>query len=97
MTEKTVYIAFDGKEFEDHNECERYESKELQNKYGKDLLVYDENGELIWECPNCKNRDHSKMNVARRTCGYIGSNFWNDGRTDEIAHRFVHLDNHEIK
>lgn len=47
MTEKTVYIAFDGKEFEDHNECERYESKELQNKYGKDLLVYDENGELI--------------------------------------------------
>ena len=47
MTEKTVYIAFDGKEFEDENECERYESKELQNKYGKDLLVYDENGKLI--------------------------------------------------
>ena len=47
MTEKTVYVAFDGKEFEDYSECERYESKELQNKYGKDLLVYDENGELI--------------------------------------------------
>ena len=47
MTEKTVYIAFDGKEFEDYSECERYESKELENKYGKDLLVYDENGELI--------------------------------------------------
>ena len=47
MTEKTIYIAFDGEEFEDYNECERYESKELQNKYGKDLLVYDENGELI--------------------------------------------------
>ena len=47
MTEKTIYIAFDGKEFEDYSECERYESKELQNKYGKDLLVYDENGELI--------------------------------------------------
>ena len=47
MTKKTVYIAFDGKEFEDENECERYESKELQNKYGKDLLVYDENGKLI--------------------------------------------------
>ena len=47
MTEKTIYIAFDGKEFEDYSECERYEIKELQNKYGKDLLVYDENGKLI--------------------------------------------------
>ena len=47
MKEKTVYIAFDGKEFDDYNECERYEIKELQNKYGKDLLVYDENGKLI--------------------------------------------------
>lgn len=65
--------------------------------YDGEIKIIDENGELIWECPNCKNRDHSKMHVARRTCGYIGSNFWNDGRTDEIAHRFVHLDNHEIK
>ena len=65
--------------------------------YDAEIKIIDENGELIWECPNCKNRDHSKMNVARRTCGYIGSNFWNDGRTDEIAHRFVHLDNHEIE
>ena len=47
MIEKTVYVAFDGKEFEDYSECESYESKELENKYGKDLLVYDENGELI--------------------------------------------------
>lgn len=47
MTEKTVYIAFDGKEFDDYNECERYESKGLQDKYGKDLLVYDRNGKLI--------------------------------------------------
>ena len=47
MTEKTVYIAFDGKKFDDENECERYESKELQDKYGKDLLVYNEDGELI--------------------------------------------------
>lgn len=47
MTEKTTYIAFDGKEFEDCNECERYESKRLQEKYGKDLLVYNEDGELI--------------------------------------------------
>jgi hypothetical protein len=47
MTEKTIYIAFDGKEFEDYNECERYESKELQDKYGKDLLVYDEKDKLL--------------------------------------------------
>lgn len=47
MTEKTVYIAFDGKEFEDYSECERYESKELQDKYGKDLLVYDEKDKLL--------------------------------------------------
>lgn len=47
MTEKTVYIAFDGNEFEDYNECERYESEELKNKYGKDLLVYDEENKLL--------------------------------------------------
>ena len=47
MTEKTVYIAFDGKEFEDYNECERYESKELQDKYGRNLLVYNEKNELL--------------------------------------------------
>lgn len=47
MTEKTTYIAFDGKEFEDYNECERYESKVVQEKYGKDLLVYDDKGELL--------------------------------------------------
>lgn len=47
MTEKTTYIAFDGKEFEDYNECERYESKVVKEKYGKDLLVYDDNGELL--------------------------------------------------
>ena len=47
MTEKTIYIAFDGKEFEDYSKCERYESKKLQDKYGKDLLVYNEDGELI--------------------------------------------------
>lgn len=47
MTEKTIYIAFDGKEFEDYSECERYESKELQDKYGKDLLVYNNNGTLL--------------------------------------------------
>lgn len=64
--------------------------------YDGEIKIIDENNQLIWECPNCGNRDQAKMNVARRTCGYIGSNFWNDGRTDEIAHRYVHLDNHEF-
>ena len=62
-----------------------------------EIKIIDEGGELIWECPNCGNRDKSKMNVARRTCGYIGVNFWNQGRTDEIANRYVHMDNHEYK
>lgn len=62
--------------------------------YDGEIKIIDENGELIWECPNCRNRDKSKMNVARRTCGYIGVNYWNQGRTDEILHRYVHLDDH---
>ena len=65
--------------------------------YDGEIKIIDENGELIWECPNCHNRDKSKMNVARRTCGYIGTNYWNQGRTDEILHRWVHLDDHEEK
>ena len=64
--------------------------------YDGEIKIIDENGELIWECPNCSNRDKDTMNVARRTCGYIGSNFWNKGRTDEIAHRYVHMDDHEM-
>lgn len=60
--------------------------------YDGEIQIVDENGELIWECPQCGNKDKSKMNVARRTCGYIGTNFWNQGRTDEILHRWVHLD-----
>lgn len=63
--------------------------------YDGEIKIVDENNELIWECPNCGNRDKNKMNVARRTCGYIGSNFWNKGRTEEIAERYVHLDDHE--
>ena len=51
----------------------------------------DEDGKLVWECPNCGNRDQSKMNVARRTCGYIGTKFWNQGRTQEIKERVLHL------
>ena len=62
--------------------------------YNGEIKIIDEDGKLIWECPNCGNRDKSKLNVARRTCGYIGSNFWNQGRTDEIMNRYVHLDDH---
>ena len=62
--------------------------------YDGEIKLIDENNSLIWECPNCGNRDQSKMNVARRTCGYIGTNFWKKGRTQEIAERYVHLDDH---
>ena len=58
--------------------------------YDGEILI-DEN--LEWYCPNCGNKDHSKLNVARRTCGYIGTNFWNKGRTQEIKERVIHLDN----
>ena len=59
------------------------------------IITDEKTGNLIWECPNCGNRNQDKMNVARRTCGYIGSHFWNAGRTEEIKDRYVHLDNHE--
>ena len=58
---------------------------------GEILIEEDEEGKLVWECPNCKNRDQSKMNVARRTCGYIGTQYWNQGRTQEIRDRVLHL------
>ena len=58
---------------------------------GEIQIVEDEDGKLVWECPNCKNRDQSKMNVARRTCGYIGTQYWNQGRTSEIQDRVLHL------
>lgn len=58
---------------------------------GEIQIVENENGKLIWKCPNCGNTDRSKMNVARRTCGYIGTNDWNQGRTQEIKERYVHL------
>lgn len=64
--------------------------------YDGEIKIVDEDGKLDWKCPNCGNMDHSKMNVARRTCGYIGTNFFNQGRTDEIRNRYVHLDNHKI-
>ena len=55
----------------------------------------DDHGKLVWKCPNCGNTDQSKMNIARRTCGYIGTQYWNQGRTQEILNRYVHLDCHE--
>jgi len=58
---------------------------------GEIAVVEDGDGKLVWECPNCKNRDQSKMNVARRTCGYIGTQYWNQGRTSEIKDRVLHL------
>ena len=58
---------------------------------GEIQIVTDEDGKLVWECPQCKNRDQAKMNVARRTCGYIGTQFWNQGRTQEIKDRVMHL------
>ncbi len=58
---------------------------------GEIQIVKDESGKLIWRCPKCGNTDQSKMNVARRTCGYIGSQFWNQGRTQEIRDRVLHL------
>lgn len=58
---------------------------------GEIKIVSDEDAKLIWECPNCGNHDQDKMNVARRTCGYIGTQFWNQGRTQEIQERVLHL------
>ena len=58
---------------------------------GEMQIVTDNDGKLVWECPNCHNRDQSKMNVARRTCGYIGTQFWNQDRTQEIKERVLHL------
>lgn len=59
--------------------------------HGEIKIVEDEHHKLIWECPNCHNRNQDKMNVARRTCGYIGTQFWNQGRTQEIKERVLHL------
>ncbi len=56
-----------------------------------EIAIVNDDGKLVWECPKCGNRDQSKMNVARRTCGYIGTQFWNQGRTQEIKERVLHL------
>ena len=59
--------------------------------YDGEIRIVEDDGKLVWECPNCGNRDQSKMNVARRTCGYIGTQYWNQGRTQEIRDRVLHL------
>ena len=59
--------------------------------YDGEIQIVENEGKLVWECPNCHNRDQNKMNVARRTCGYIGTQFWNQGRTQEIKERVLHL------
>ena len=59
--------------------------------YDGEIKIVEDDGKLIWKCPHCGNRDQAKMNVARRTCGYIGTQFWNQGRTEEIRDRVLHL------
>ena len=66
----------------------------LETKDSGEILIDDN---LEWYCPNCGNRDHDKLNVARRTCGYIGTNFWNKGRTQEIKERVMHIDNKDLE
>ncbi len=60
-------------------------------QYDGEIVTVEEDGKLVWECPNCGNRDQAKMNIARRTCGYIGTQYWNQGRTAEIKDRVLHL------
>ena len=62
-----------------------------------EIQIVEEDGKLLWECPHCHNRDQHKMNVARRTCGYIGTQFWNQGRTAEIKDRVLHVSVEENK
>ena len=68
-------------------------ARELENiDDGEEVILFkDKSGKLVWECPNCGNRDQNKLFVARRTCGYIGTQFWNQGRTQEIRDRVLHL------
>jgi ribonucleoside-triphosphate reductase len=56
-----------------------------------EISIVEDDNKLVWECPKCGNRDQNKLNVARRTCGYIGTQFWNQGRTQEIKERVLHL------
>lgn len=64
--------------------------------YSGEIQIVEDDGKLVWECPNCGNRDQHKMNVARRTCGYIGTQYWNQGRTQEIRDRVVHVSEPQV-
>ena len=64
--------------------------------YDGEMEIIDTNGVLGWKFPNCGNTDTSKMNISRRVCGYLSTNLFNQGRTQEIKERYVHLDNHEV-
>ena len=82
--------SFSGKDGD--NPCTDRSGDYLYRDYhGEIKIVSDADGKLVWECPNCGNREQDKMNVARRTCGYIGTQFWNQGRTQEIQERVLHL------
>jgi ribonucleoside-triphosphate reductase len=59
--------------------------------YDGEIKIVKDNGKLVWECPNCGNRNQETLYVTRRTCGYIGTQFWNQGRTQEIDERVLHL------
>ena len=59
--------------------------------YTGEIQIVEDDNKLVWECPQCGNRDQATMNVARRTCGYIGTQYWNQGRTQEIKERVLHL------
>jgi ribonucleoside-triphosphate reductase len=60
--------------------------------YDGEIQVKGDPGHLYWECPNCGNKDKNKMSIVRRTCGYLGTNYWNQGRTEEIKDRVLHVD-----
>lgn len=81
MYENTLYAEFNTRS----DVCQKC------NFEGEIQIVEDEDGKLVWECPQCGNRDENTMNVTRRTCGYLGENFWNQGRTQEIYDRVLHL------
>ena len=87
------FIWFDGGDYSGERLCYRFRD----SVFNKFEFTVESSGEIIindnneWECPCCGNKDHSKMSVVRRTCGYLGSNFWNVGKTKEIKARVMHI------
>ena len=76
-----------------HHVCRTEHQGECRQVCGYDgeIKIVEDDGKLVWECPNCGNRDEKRMNVCRRVCGYLGANCFNQGRTQEIAERVLHL------